>query len=452
MENFVYSVGYKEAMDNLLTSISEFSGKQILVVGDIMLDRWTYGKVTRLSPEAPVPVLQKTDEKFTLGGAANVAHNLASLGAKTYLAGVVGNDQNGSLVVKLLSDKNITTDAILFSAKRPTTEKHRIVSGDDHQFLRLDFEDTSALSSEEEVQFFERVQPLMHACDAVILSDYAKGVFSKILAQRVIGEAKKYGKIVLADFKPQHKSFFYGADIISPNLKEAQEMTGLHDTQEVGKQLVNDFDSYVVITRGADGMSVFRKGDAEEYYVPGKKIKIFDVSGAGDTAIATLALGLSTGLSVQTAVMLSNEAGAIVVQKPGTATLSPEELASSFKILTNVENVAIVPKLWGYEKWIENNEKYCCKILSLNKGYQCSLHYHKNKDETFVVTSGHVRMELGGEVLHMRPGAFVRVPPNTPHRFTGMENSLIMEVSTHHEESDSYRIEESRKVELLQFV
>jgi mannose-6-phosphate isomerase-like protein (cupin superfamily) len=107
----------------------------------------------------------------------------------------------------------------------------------------------------------------------------------------------------------------------------------------------------------------------------------------------------------------------------------------------------MVPKAWGYEQWIENNDKYCCKILGLNKGYQCSLHYHKNKDETFLVTVGHVRLELGDEVLHLRPGSFARVPQNTLHRFAGIEDSVIIEVSTHHEDSDSYRTEESRKMD-----
>ena len=146
-------------------------------------------------------------------------------------------------------------------------------------------------------------------------------------------------------------------------------------------------------------------------------------------------------------MILANEAGAIVVQKPGTATLSREELASTVEGKNHVESVKMIPKLWGYEQWIENNEKYCCKILALNKGYQCSLHYHKNKDETFLVTAGHVRLELGDEVMHLRPGSFVRVLPNTPHRFAGIEDSLITEISTHHEDSDSYRIEESRKMD-----
>lgn len=436
-------------MENLLESIKGFKEKHILVIGDIILDRWTFGTVSRLSPEAPVPVIEKTGHTLTLGGAANVAHNLSALGASVSLAGIIGNDNNGSEVLGLLINKKITTDGIYIQKNRPTTEKHRIVSGDNHQLLRLDFEVQTGLNAEEEEKFFDLISPLIDTSDAVVFSDYAKGVFSRELAQRIIAKAKRLGKITLADFKPKNKHFFYGVDVIKPNLAEGEAMTGLHNPEEIGKQLVQDFDAYVVLTRGGGGISVFKRGDAEEFYVPGKKIKMFDVSGAGDTAIATLALGVASGLSVQTAVMLANEAGAIVVQKPGTSTLTSEELASAFKIDTHVETVNIVPKLWGYEKWIENNEKYCCKILSLNRGYQCSLHYHKNKDETFMITQGHVRLELGDEVLHLRPGSFVRVPPGTPHRFTGMEDSLIMEISTHHEESDSYRIEESKKVESL---
>jgi mannose-6-phosphate isomerase-like protein (cupin superfamily) len=250
---------------------------------------------------------------------------------------------------------------------------------------------------------------------------------------------------VLADFKPQNRSFFYGVDLISPNLEEGMLMTGAHAPQEIGKKLVDEFGAYVVLTRGSDGMSAFRKGDAQEFHVPGKKIKVFDISGAGDTAVATLALALASGASVQDAATLSNEAGAIVVQKPGTATLSAEELVSACAAGSRIENLQIVPKLWGHEKWVENNDKYCCKILSVNKGYQCSLHYHEKKDETFVVTQGHIRLELGSEVHHLYPGSFMRIPPKTPHRFTGIEDSLITEVSTHHDEADSFRLEKSRK-------
>ncbi len=435
-------------MADFKQAVAKFKDANVLVVGDLMLDRYTFGDVNRISPEAPIPVLRKNSEKLVLGGAANVAANLASLGAKATIAGVLGKDENAERILSLLDDKKISKSGVLAVDGRPTTEKQRIVSGDNHQLLRLDNEATDHLDSGTEERFYGLVAPLVRSCDALIFSDYAKGLLSGNLTQKLIGFAKSQGKFVLADFKPQNKEYFKGVDLISPNLKEGQEISGLKEPEEIGPKLVKDFGAHVVLTRGGDGLSVFRSGDGSHYHIPGKKIKIFDVSGAGDTSIATLALGLVSGLELEPAAVLANEAGAIVVQKPGTAALSVEELLSSLRADGHIENIGIVPKVWGYEKWLENNEKYCCKLLSLNKGYQCSLHYHKNKDETFLITQGHVRLELGDEVMHLYPGAFVRIPPNTPHRFTGMDDSLIMEVSTYHDEADSYRLEESRRIEL----
>jgi rfaE bifunctional protein kinase chain/domain len=439
-------------MENLNEAIQTFKEKRILVIGDIMLDRWTFGRTYRVSPEAPVPIVEKISESVTLGGAANVANNLASLGAKVYLAGIVGSDHRKDRIYKLLDEKGISREAILVHPTRQTTEKNRILSSDNHHVLRLDSETTGELTPAEEEELFSLFAPLIPTSDAIVLSEYMKGVFSLRFAQKIIAEAKKHHKIVLADVRPPTKHYFKGVDVIKPNLKEGREMTGLQAPTEIGRALVKEYNAYVLLTLGGDGMSVFNSDNAEEYRIPGKKITVFDVSGAGDTAIAVLALALSSGLSIKTAAWLSNEACGIVVQKSGTATLSIEELASSLHLVgSHVDDMSIVSKVWGYEKWLENNEKYCCKILSVNKGYQCSLHYHKNKDETFVVTAGHIRLELGDQIIHLRAGSYVRVLPGTPHRFTGMEDSLIMEVSTHHEDSDSYRIEESRAVDLAQF-
>ena len=222
-------------------------------------------------------------------------------------------------------------------------------------------------------------------------------------------------------------------------------MTGLENIEEIGSELLKYFSSDVFVTRGGDGISVFGR-DRRLQHIPARKVSVFDISGAGDTAIAATALALASGLDLETAAHLANAAGAVVVQKPGTATLVSEELLSALHLDTHVAGVGIVQKVWGYERWLTNNDKYCCKLLSLNKGYQCSLHYHKNKDETFVVTKGHVRLEKGNEVLHLREGAFVRLTPGTVHRFTGLEDSMIMEVSTHHDEGDSYRLENSKRV------
>ena len=174
---------------------------------------------------------------------------------------------------------------------------------------------------------------------------------------------------------------------------------------------------------------------------------MFDVSGAGDTVLAALILGITCGLTLENASRVANNAGGLVVAKPGVATITREELSAFLGEEKHVELVEMVPKLWGYEKWLENNDKYCCKLLSLKKGYQCSLHKHKIKDEMFFIIQGHVRLEVGKKVMHMLPGSFVRITSGILHRFRGIEDSIIIEVSTHHEDSDSYRVEESMKVE-----
>ena len=430
-------------------AIQSFRGRRILVVGDIMLDCYTFGEVTRISPEAPIPVVRKISEKFALGGAGNVASNVASLGAKAMLCGVVGNDHNREILFDVLGKRGIAADAMFVHASKPTVVKHRIVSGDSHQLLRVDEEDAENLVPAEEDALFALAAKAMDNADVVIFSDYAKGLFSEGLTRRMIGEAKRKQKKIFADIKPQNKEYFVGVDLLCPNAKEAAEMAGGGgDIEGIGPKLVAYFGADLVVTRGGEGMSVFRRG-GKAHHIPGKKIKVFDVSGAGDTVIAVLALAVASGLDLETAAALANNAGAIVVQKPGTATLTAEELLSSLRSESTVEGIGIVPKVWGYEKWIENNDKYCSKLLSLNKGYQCSLHYHKIKDETFLVTKGHVRFEKDGEVLHLREGGFVRIAPGVKHRFAGIEDSLIVEVSTYHDEADSYRIEESRKMDAV---
>ncbi len=430
---------------NIKKALEQFQKKNILVIGDIMLDQYTFGEVTRISPEAPVPILRKLDERFVPGGAGNVASNLAALGANVSLCGVVGNDHYKDVLFNILSEQGVETRAILPYKQKPTILKHRFVSGNNHQLLRLDVEITDNLKEEAEQQLLTNIEKELKTVDAVILSDYAKGLFSLRLTQYIIKLAKKRKKPVFADVKPKNKAFFRGVDIVTPNRKEAQEMAGVENVEEAGKHLTAYFGSDVIITKSEEGMSVFWK-DGKKKDLPTKKIKVFDVSGAGDTVIAVVALGLVSGLTLEEVAILANIAGGIVVQKPGTAVLTIEELASALQEEHHVEAIDIVPKVWGHEKWLENNEKYCSKLLSLKKGYQCSLHYHRVKDEMFLVTKGHVRLEVGKKVLHMREGNFARILPGTLHRFRGIEDSEILEVSTHHSEKDSYRLEESRKV------
>lgn len=425
--------------------LKTFPKKKLLVIGDVMLDQYTFGTVTRISPEAPVPVVQKITDTYILGGAANVANNVAALGAKAILIGIVGNDYRKDIFTRLLKEKNIKSQLVI-SKERPTILKNRIMVGEFQQLLRFDDEKTSTLTHIEEEKIIKLVTANIKTVDAIILSDYAKGFFTKRIVSTILKLAKKYKKEVFADIKPSNKDIFVGVNLITPNLKEAQEMSGEKDVTKAGKELQKIYKTNIVITLSADGMMIFQKNLGPKQ-ISAKKLKVFDVSGAGDTVMAVLALGLVSGMSLTDAANVANHAGGIVVQKPGTATLSLEELQSDFEDVRTAETVEIVPKLWGYEKWLENNDKYCCKLLILHKGYQCSLHYHNEKDEMFYVSKGHVRLETDGKVIYMKEGNFARILPGTKHRFRGIEDSVIIEVSTHHEEEDSHRIEESRKVE-----
>ena len=433
-------------MSNLSEAVKSFKDKRVLVVGDLMLDQYTHGEVKRISPEAPVPVLTKTEDKFIPGGAANVANNLASLGAKVSLSGVVGEDVTRDKLLALLENSGVNTDLVITVPDRPTTLKRRFVTGGTQQLLRVDEEVSINLSADEEKHLLSLIEDKIAEFDAVIMSDYIKGVFSENVAKKLIEWAKRHGEVVVGDLKPPSKVGFKGADVLTPNTKEAFEMSGETNVDKAGRALVEYFGSDILMTKGAEGMSIFLK-NGERQDITTKKIKVYDVSGAGDTAVAALTLGLISGLNLKDSALIANCAAGVVVQKPGTATLSAEELLASLDEEHHIEDIAKVPKLWGYEKWLENNEKYCSKILVLNKGFQCSLHYHKIKDEMFIVLRGHVRLEIGDKVLHMKEGHYVRLEPGTVHRFRGIEDSEILEVSTHHMEDDSYRLEESRVVE-----
>ena len=439
-------------MENIKSALEQFKNKHILVVGDIMLDWYTYGKVTRVSPEAPVPVLHKTHDKFVLGGAANVAHNIRSLGAKVTLAGTVGDDDHKDKIFALTREHKIGA-CILLHKEKPTIIKHRLVTENYQQLLRLDAEDTHFLDDRTAEQLYNQIDRVISSCDIVIFSDYAKGTLTPLLAGRLIARAHQLGKQIVADIKPNTKDIFRGVDVICPNIKESREMTGCtedDDVELVGKRLVDDLGSAIVMTRGGEGVSVFDKS-GEHTHLPSVKVSVADITGAGDTIIAVAALGLAAHLELADAARLANIAAGIVVQKPGVASVFVEELESALGDIRHTEGLKVVEKKWGYEKWLENNEKYCCKLLVLNKGYQCSMHYHKSKDEMFLIIKGHVRLELDKKVLHMLPGHYVRLWPGAKHRFTGMKDSEILEVSTHHEEEDSYREEESGKAEDMPF-
>ena len=302
-------------------------GRRVLVVGDVMLDEWIWGTVSRISPEAPVPVVAVTDHSFTLGGAGNVANNLRALGAGVTFVGTVGGDAFADDVRRLLRDEGVDDSGIFTVNDRPTTRKTRIVA-QHQQVVRADWERSAALSDADRARIVEFVRARAGESDVVILSDYAKGLLS-----RDIVEAARAAPLVFADPKPQNLDLFRGVTCVAPNVHEAAGASGIAivddaSLEAAGSRLIERLECrYVVITRGEHGMSLFGR-EGERFTIPSVARKVFDVSGAGDTVIAVLSLALSAGASIERAMQLANYAAGAVVEKLGTATASADEIVA----------------------------------------------------------------------------------------------------------------------------
>jgi rfaE bifunctional protein kinase chain/domain len=300
-------------------------GRSILVVGDVMIDEWIWGTVSRISPEAPVPVVAVTDHSFTLGGAGNVANNLVALGASVEFVGAVGDDAFADDVRRMLREERIDDAGIFTVGDRPTTRKTRIVAHN-QQVVRADWEDSAALTGADRTRVASYVRSRAALCDAVILSDYAKG----LLSEEVV-DAARACPLVLADPKPQNLSIFKGVTCVAPNVHEASAASGIAITDDAsleraGAALLERLQCrYVVITRGEHGMSLFG-ARGERLAIPSVARTVFDVSGAGDTVIAVLSLALAGGAPIERAMQLANFAAGAVVEKLGTATASGDEI------------------------------------------------------------------------------------------------------------------------------
>jgi len=300
-------------------------GRKILVVGDLMIDEWIWGTVSRISPEAPVPVVAVNDHSFTLGGAGNVANNLVALGAHVSFAGAVGDDTFAEHARELLRGEGVDDAGVFALAGRPTTRKTRVVAHN-QQVVRADWESTRPLDATAHGRLVAYVRERAAQCDAVILSDYAKGLLS-----RDVVEASLACPLVLADPKPQNLELFGDVSCVAPNAHEASLATGIDivdsaTLKAAGTRLLERLRCrYVVITRGEHGMALFGR-DGEWLSVPSVARTVFDVSGAGDTVIAVLTLALSAGAPPEQAMQLANFAAGAVVEKLGTATASPDEI------------------------------------------------------------------------------------------------------------------------------
>ncbi len=316
---------------HLQPHLENLAGHRVLCVGDVMLDRFVYGSVERISPEAPIPVLRIQRESSALGGSGNVVRNLVSLGGHVDMLGVVGQDQAGYSLAEQVSTLPEVVSYLITDNERPTTVKTRFVA-DGQQLLRADREISADLSPDIEEQTLLRLRGAIDGCDVVILSDYAKGV----LTNRVLGEAirlgREKGKPVLIDPKGRDFSRYRGAFMLTPNRKELHESTGLpiktvQEAERAARLLIEACHIKAVLAKlGGDGVCLVLK-DGPAHHFSATAREVYDVSGAGDTVVATMALCVAGGLSLEDGAALANIAGSVVVGKIGTATVSREDLA-----------------------------------------------------------------------------------------------------------------------------
>ena len=308
--------------------LSHFPALKILVLGDFMLDQFIWGRVERISPEAPVPVVAVERETFSLGGAGNVVLNARALGAQVIPMGVIGADWIGQRITELLQQQNVPFDHLLKSS-RPTTLKTRIVAHQ-QQVVRVDREDSSLIDAALQTELGSKFEQLLDQVDGIIISDYAKGTITPALLKQVLPEARKRKKLVCVDPKPRHFSSYSPIGLITPNQSEAASILGYaitnqEDLEKAGQRILDLIDcGALLITRGDKGMALFH--DGRMTLVPTRAQEVYDVTGAGDTVITTLALALAAGASMLDAVHLANHAAGIVVGKVGTASVSPAEL------------------------------------------------------------------------------------------------------------------------------
>jgi D-glycero-beta-D-manno-heptose-7-phosphate kinase len=328
---------YKCDSNTLIRAIQKFRHKRILVFGDMMLDRFIYGAVSRISPEAPVPVVEIKSENTCLGGAGNVAANISCLGGIPVPLGFAGNDIEGNHLREEFRALGSPIGGLIADKDRQTSVKTRIIAHH-QQVCRTDREDRSPLSAAVQLRIAEKFKTVLPSVDAIIVSDYAKGLLSPPLLRRTLPLAKAARKIVCVDPKVRDFSVYKPSTVITPNTAETERASGIsisnnRDLLRAGKKILQDSGiQHLLITRGEEGMALF-ENDSSATYIPTVAQEVFDVTGAGDTVISTLALSLVVGLSILEAAILSNIAAGIVVGKLGTASVSPEELIAAISRL-----------------------------------------------------------------------------------------------------------------------
>ncbi len=316
----------------LKSIISRFKDKNILVVGDLVLDHHIFGAVERISPEAPVPVVWANRESFLCGGAANVGLNLVALGARVSLCGVIGRDHFGKTLFSLIQKGGIDTRLIVKDDQRPTTLKTRILASH-QQVVRVDWESVEFLSLKINKLILDKIKKNMNGFDAVIIEDYGKGVINPSLVEELVNLCKKTDKIITVDPKEENFDYYENVTALTPNLKEAQAAANMKIRSKdeiplLGRMIMEKLKpKMLLITLGEDGMMLFF--DNRYHHIPTAALEVFDVTGAGDTVISAFTLALSCGAKYDEAATIANLAAGIVVAKVGAATASKKELFKS---------------------------------------------------------------------------------------------------------------------------
>jgi D-glycero-beta-D-manno-heptose-7-phosphate kinase len=329
----------KKMIDVTLKKLNDlkrkFKGKRIAVVGDLMLDCYFWGSVSRISPEAPVPVIEVDKEFHRFGGAMNVAYNVLTLGGIPYPVGVVGNDNDGKILRNLLREKGISDEGIVIDKNRPTTAKTRVIADNQH-IVRIDKEKTFPVSKQNEVKLLRNLKKEIDRIDAVILQDYNKGVLTENLIREIIKIAQKAEKVITVD--PKFNNFFSYKDVtvFKPNRKETEDALGIRirsqaDITSAGEKLLERLNCrYALLTLSENGIALFEKGKTERR-IPTKAQNVADVSGAGDTVISTLTIALTAGADIFDAAYLANYAGGLVCQEVGIVPIELDKLFSAVR-------------------------------------------------------------------------------------------------------------------------
>jgi D-beta-D-heptose 7-phosphate kinase/D-beta-D-heptose 1-phosphate adenosyltransferase len=334
-----------EITDPMAVHVSKFINKRVLVLGDAILDEYLLGDCSRISPEAPVPVLKVSTSRRVLGGAANTAANIVALGGQATLIALVGSDEGGVTMRRCASEAGIELFAVDHGLT--TLRKTRVV-GQHQQIVRLDYEDIQAPEGRIETEIMRLVDGRADACDIVVISDYAKGFLSPSLSQSIIRRAHEAGLDVIVDPRPQNRECYKGCDYLTPNWRESRALLRWPDadpTEEtvgtVARTLASELGTNVVLTLGAHGISFCSRNGTEQFAVPTLAREVFDVSGAGDTVVAAFALARAAGADHAAAVALANRAASVVVGKFGTATVTPEEILQDTDALRLVRRQAL---------------------------------------------------------------------------------------------------------------